>query len=163
MPRPPRPQVRPATKNPGWYEEVHRLQNRRNRISGDLTKIANKSQVIADRKVRVESKLADVTLTLDSLRDSPHLDFDSVTSVRPEVKDGIGAPSASLVPFYLIPIVGISLGLFIFIIVIITVVLKTRQRTKKLISDVEGVKYGGETSEVKAEYKVEVKVKEIVK
>ena len=83
MLRPVRPQVHPVTKTPGWYSEVHRLQNQRNRISGDLAKIAKKSRVVADRKVKVESKLADVTLTLDSLRDSPHLDFDSVTSVRP--------------------------------------------------------------------------------
>ena len=155
MPRP----ARPVAKTPGWYSDVHRLQNERNKISLDLVTIANKSRVVAGRKVKVERKLADVTLTLDSLCESPHVDSDSVTSVRPEMKDGIGAPSTYLVPFYLILIVGISLGLFILIIVITTVVVKARRRAKKLRSDADGVKSGGRVNETKVEYKVEIKVR----
>ena len=128
-------------------------------VTLELDTIANKSRVVAGRKVKVERKLADVTLTLDSLRESPHVYFDSVTSVRPEVKDGIGAPSASLVPFYLIPIVGISLGLFILIIVITTVVVKARRRAMKLRCDAEEVKSGGRVSETRVEYKIEIKVR----
>ena len=127
----------------------------------ELVTIANKSRVVAGKKVKVERKLADVTLALDSLCESPHVDSVSVTSVRPEMKDGIGASSSSLVPFYWIPIVGISLGLFIFVIVIVTVVVMARRRAAKVRSDAEEAKSGSANGEVRTEYKVKIKVRSL--
>ena len=140
-----------VVQSPERHQEIRRLQP-------DTT--VNKSQVVVGKKVKVERKLVDVTLALDRLHESPHVDSVNVTSIRPEVKDEIGASSSSLVPFYWIPIVGISLGLIILAIIItVVVIVMARRSAVKVRSDVEGGKLGSTNGEVRTEYKVKIKVR----
>ena len=65
-----------------------------------------------------------------------------------------------MVPFYWIPIVGISLGLIILAIIItVVVIVMARRSAVKVRSDVEGGKLGSTNGEVRTEYKVKIKVR----
>ena len=150
MPRPERPRLHPVTKSPERHQELRRLQ---------LDPTVNESQAVVGKKVKIERKLVDVTLAQDRLHEFPHVDSVNATSIRPEVKNEIGT-SSSLVPFYWIPIVGISLGLVILAIIItVVVIVMARRGAVKASSDVEGGKLGSTNGEVKTEYKVKIKVR----
>ena len=150
MPRPMRPRTRPVTKSLEVQQDFRRLPS---------NTAVNESQAVVGKTVIIERKLIGVTLAQDRLHEFPHVDSVNATSIRPEVKNEIGT-SSSLVPFYWIPIVGISLGLVILAIIItVVVIVMARRGAVKASSDVEGGKLGFPYGEAKTEYKVKIKVR----